>query len=188
MLQLDHRPCSPGFTTAVPLQSAVATIQESCADDRVQPGFCVGGILLSVFETSLLKGFISTCIITLCRLVFLLEVDYSDLTYNSVKAFIFTTLEPSLAVTLACVPLLRPLLNRCRYSKTGTARFASATGRSSGARQCNRQDDSFDPLDDASDIQLRDSCQKGLETPPEPAESETPRRYLKKDRAQFKVV
>lgn len=67
--------------------------------------------------------FISTPIFSITRLVTLLQVDYSDITYSTPIPFIFSGLEPTLAVTLPCIPLLRPLLGQSKYSANGTARF-----------------------------------------------------------------
>lgn len=49
-------------------------------------------------------------------------MDYLDLTYSGIPFILMSIVEPSLAVSLACVPLLRPLVVRAnsRYSSTGT--------------------------------------------------------------------
>lgn len=49
-------------------------------------------------------------------------MDYEDLTYSGIPFILMSIVEPSLAVSLACVPLLRPLVGRAnsRYSSTGT--------------------------------------------------------------------
>jgi hypothetical protein len=39
-------------------------------------------------------------------------MDFSDLTYSMPLANIWSGLEPSMAVTLCCIPLLRPLISR----------------------------------------------------------------------------
>lgn len=56
------------------------------------------------------------------RLIFLTTMDYLDITYSGIPFILMTVVEPSLAVSLACVPLLRPLVSRgsSRYSATGT--------------------------------------------------------------------
>lgn len=46
-------------------------------------------------------------------------MDYSDLTYLAVVPSIYSILEPTLAITLACVPMLRPLFGG-KYSNRGT--------------------------------------------------------------------
>lgn len=62
---------------------------------------------------------------TVIRLVTLLQVNYADITYSVTIPFIFTGLEPTLAVALPCIPLLRPLLGNCQYSGNGTARLGA---------------------------------------------------------------
>lgn len=42
--------------------------------------------------------------------MYLSKINYDDVTYTSVTAVLMSAVEPSLAVVLACVPLLRPLL------------------------------------------------------------------------------
>ena len=91
------------------------------------------------------------------------EVNYADLTFNVPKALILSSLEPSLGVTLACIPLLRPLLGRSRYSETGTARYSISGGERSrkegipAARSVGAvHKDGFAVLDDdSSQHQLR---------------------------------
>ncbi|CAN8097101.1 unnamed protein product [Discula destructiva] len=63
-----------------------------------------------------------TCIASITRLVFLAKVDYDDVTYTSVPAVLMSAVEPSLAVLLACIPLLRPLVARDRqFGSNATA-------------------------------------------------------------------
>lgn len=49
-------------------------------------------------------------------------MDYLDITYTGIPFILMSLVEPSLAVTLACIPLLRPLFPKAttRYSATGT--------------------------------------------------------------------
>lgn len=56
-------------------------------------------------------GFLAV-IVSIFRLVTLISVDFDDLTYTCVEALIFSAVEPSLAIVLATVPMLRPLLGR----------------------------------------------------------------------------
>lgn len=61
--------------------------------------------------------------------MYLAKIDYSDVTYTSVTAVLMSAVEPSLAVMLACIPLLRPLVGR------SSRRFSTArrrTGKSPG--------------------------------------------------------
>lgn len=56
-------------------------------------------------------------------------MDYLDITYSGIPFLLMSVVEPSLAVTLACVPLLRPLLGAkdAHYSATGTRRYTGAS-------------------------------------------------------------
>lgn len=49
-------------------------------------------------------------------------MDTLDITYTGIPFILMSLVEPSLAVTLACIPLLRPLFPKTntRYSATGT--------------------------------------------------------------------
>ncbi|KAF3021144.1 hypothetical protein E8E14_013820 [Neopestalotiopsis sp. 37M] len=66
-------------------------------------------------------GFLAV-IVSIFRLVTLISVDFDDLTYTCVEALIFSAVEPSLAIILATVPMLRPLLGRSKYTASGDAR------------------------------------------------------------------
>lgn len=72
------------------------------------------------------------------------QVDLTDVSYSMTLANIFSGLEASMAVTLACVPLFRPLVGRCKY-RTGNNPRLRTPGR-----------EQFEPLgDDAGGEQLR---------------------------------
>lgn len=62
------------------------------------------------------------------RLVYLSKIDYDDVTYTSVIAVLMSVVEPSLAVMLACVPLLRPLVGT-QSRRAASSRWA---GKSEG--------------------------------------------------------
>lgn len=93
-------------------------------------------------------------------------MSYSDLTYDAVAPSIYSVLEPTLSITLACIPVLRPLLGG-RYSSTGTrlgpsgnTTRGSAGIRSMGSQSAKRASKSgFAALggdnDDSSEYQLR---------------------------------
>jgi hypothetical protein len=53
------------------------------------------------------------------RLVALSSIDYTDITFNVPESLVFSGLEPCLAVTLACVPLLQPLLGKFKGPVSG---------------------------------------------------------------------
>ncbi|KAK4247262.1 hypothetical protein C7999DRAFT_14669 [Corynascus novoguineensis] len=94
-----------------------------------------------------------TCIVSGLRLGALSSIDYSDITFNVPTSLVFSGLEPCLAVTLACVPVLRPLLGKFGGS---TAR---GTGLSSGKLGSNKFNSSknkeFEQLNDDSSSQCQ---------------------------------
>ncbi|KAK8033663.1 hypothetical protein PG991_003061 [Apiospora marii] len=74
-------------------------------------------VLVGVFSL----GFL-TCAVSAVRIHYLKSMDYTDLTFSMKYPNIFSGLEPSAAITLACIPLLRPLFRWTGgYSSTGTA-------------------------------------------------------------------
>ncbi|KAI9157932.1 Satratoxin biosynthesis SC16 cluster protein [Paramyrothecium foliicola] len=106
-------------------------------------------VLLAVFSI----GFL-TCVISGFRIHTLKSMDFVDITYSIPLANIFSGLEPSIAIVLACVPLMRPLLGRKKYSLDGTAQYQA----SGNSRQTPSSLDkhNFQPLsDDSSQYQLR---------------------------------
>lgn len=60
-----------------------------------------------------------TCIVGALRLQEILTIDFDDYTYSIANAMTYSALEPALAIILACVPTLRPLLpSRIRHSRS----------------------------------------------------------------------
>ncbi|KAK8128809.1 hypothetical protein PG984_009917 [Apiospora sp. TS-2023a] len=87
-------------------------------------------VLVGVFSL----GFL-TCAVSAVRIHYLKSMDYTDLTFSMKYPNIFSGLEPSAAITLACIPLLRPLFRWTGgYSPTGTAlnNPKSSSSKSSG--------------------------------------------------------
>ncbi len=82
------------------------------------------------------------------------------------ESLIFSGLEPCLAVTLACVPMLRPLLGRVKDSFVGsggggtsgggTGTGLSASGKLGSGKFPSKNNPPFEPLaDDSSQYRLR---------------------------------
>lgn len=71
----------------------------------------------------------SVCIISAVKVALLPSVDTGDITFSIQHAMIMTVLESSLAVVLACIPVLRPLFR----SAVSTLRTKSALGNYSTA-------------------------------------------------------
>jgi hypothetical protein len=68
----------------------------------------------------------SVVIVSAMRLASLMRVDTTDITYTVAMPIMWSALEPCIGITLACVPLLRPLFGG-RYTPTGTARFGASS-------------------------------------------------------------
>lgn len=76
-------------------------------------------------------GFV-VVIVSIVRLVVLLQIDLDDFTYSAVNADIFSALEPTLMISCACLPIMRPLFRR--ILPTNTPRYGyvrSNNGRNS---------------------------------------------------------
>ncbi|OQE44646.1 hypothetical protein PENCOP_c002G04473 [Penicillium coprophilum] len=100
-----------------------------------------------------LGGF--TCIISILRISILSTMDFTDITYSIPLANIFSGLEPCLAVILASIPMMRPLLGRSTYTPEVTAR-PSNRSLSLSKRSRSTGDSEFQPLkDDSSELCLR---------------------------------
>ncbi|KAJ6184427.1 hypothetical protein N7519_005728 [Penicillium mononematosum] len=96
-----------------------------------------------------------TCIISILRISILSTMDFTDITYSIPRANIFSGLEPCLAVILASVPMMRPLLGRSAYTPEVTARPSNKCSSPSG-RSRSTGDGEFQPLqDDSSELCLR---------------------------------
>jgi hypothetical protein len=76
------------------------------------------------------------------------------MTYTGVLATVFTGIEPAVALSLACVPFLRPLLRGTRMATDTDNQYAGTTLRSKDLTGSGNR--AFKELnDDSSDIQLR---------------------------------
>ncbi|KAI1335083.1 hypothetical protein F5Y15DRAFT_399511 [Xylariaceae sp. FL0016] len=69
------------------------------------------------------------CIISALRLRAIRSINFADITFTVAEAQVWSALEPALAITLACIPVLRPLLGGA-YSTNGTALGSSGRQRS----------------------------------------------------------
>ena len=63
---------------------------------------CISSLMLSP----------SVCTITVLRIISLLQLNFSDLSYNIVTVTIWGCLEPCIGIMSACLPVLPPLLAR----------------------------------------------------------------------------
>ncbi|KAL4933241.1 putative integral membrane protein [Aspergillus undulatus] len=110
-----------------------------------------------------------TCVISALRISVLSTMDFNDITYTIPRANIFSGIEPCLAVILASVPMMRPLLGRTRTTPhaTGATPVYNSDERSKGHSQSKSLsksprkgsgtfEDGFERLDDdTSQLWLR---------------------------------
>lgn len=54
----------------------------------------------------------SDIVVSIVRVVTVTQIDYTDLGYSVVPAFIWALAEPAIAIIVACLPACRPLLSR----------------------------------------------------------------------------
>ncbi|KAK4032018.1 hypothetical protein C8A01DRAFT_20849 [Parachaetomium inaequale] len=95
-----------------------------------------------------------TCAVSIYRQASLPYLHFEDMTYTGVLATIFTGVEPSIALSLACVPFLRPLIRRNNPSTGSDSPYGSRNLRGKGTS--GTADRPFKELnDDSSEIQLR---------------------------------
>ncbi|KAK0612055.1 hypothetical protein B0T14DRAFT_441302, partial [Immersiella caudata] len=107
-------------------------------------------VLIAVFSIDLL-----TCIVGAVRIHTLKSMDFTDFTCSVPPANVFSGLELSVAVILACVPLLRPLLGRSKQSNNGTAGYTSGSATSKALELETSDGRLFQPLgDDSSQYRL----------------------------------
>ncbi|XXH04340.1 hypothetical protein Hte_010754 [Hypoxylon texense] len=94
---------------------------------------------------------ILTCVVSIVRVVMMTQIDFDDITYTIPHTVLFSALEPCVAVTLACVIILRPLFGG-QYSPDGTATFNSPSVVALSKKVSNRH---FKQLNDDSETRLR---------------------------------
>jgi hypothetical protein len=82
-------------------------------------------------------------------------MDFEDITFTIPKANIFSGIEPCLAIILACVPMMRPLLGRSAATQYGSDKKPMNTAsKSAGPKRMS--EDGFQRLnDDTSQLRLR---------------------------------
>jgi hypothetical protein len=78
---------------------------------------------ISISGVFLLGGFV--CAIALYRISTLPLIDNNDITYSNTYAGIWTSIEGSVGVIVACLPSLMPIWQRIRGRKVGYAQYSS---------------------------------------------------------------
>ncbi|OTA62073.1 hypothetical protein K449DRAFT_434416 [Hypoxylon sp. EC38] len=95
---------------------------------------------------------ILTCVISIIRITTMTTIDFNDVTWTIPHTVLFSALEPCIAVTLACIIILRPLFGG-RYSPDGTAAFNGSSPEVLARKNSNRR---FRQLNDnSSETRLR---------------------------------
>jgi hypothetical protein len=103
-------------------------------------------------------------VITIYRQTLLPGLDFTDMTYTGVLATILSGLEPSVAIALACIPLMRPLFRRtesggCRSIQGYRSDKSSGVFSAKKSRGAGRYQGSFietvDDNDDSSEVHLQ---------------------------------
>ncbi|GIK02902.1 hypothetical protein Aspvir_006965 [Aspergillus viridinutans] len=101
-----------------------------------------------------------TCITSALRISVLSSMDFTDITYTITRANIFSGLEPCLAVILASIPLMRPLLGRSVYTPNGTGPKSSSPSAGPKPDPSAFGDGFHRPEDDSSQLCLQPLGQK----------------------------
>lgn len=71
----------------------------------------------------------SICIVSIVRIVAISKISYTDISYSLPLAFIWSMLEPTLGITIACIPVMRPLFMRgINSSRDKGSGYQSASG------------------------------------------------------------
>ncbi|KAL8725821.1 MAG: hypothetical protein Q9166_007108 [cf. Caloplaca sp. 2 TL-2023] len=109
-------------------------------------------ILTAVFGLGLF-----VCIVSILRLISLVTVSYTDITWTVTDPLLWSMLEPCVGITCACIPLMRPLLSRAsrranRYGEFKDVNSPNSSNGSSNRRYGGRkvQDDGTYPLTSTS--------------------------------------
>jgi len=73
-----------------------------------------------------------TWVITIYRQTLLPGLNFQDMTYDGVLATLLSGLEPSVAIALACIPLMRPLFPSHRRARNQSSQYHYGSGNDSG--------------------------------------------------------
>ncbi|KAK1834593.1 hypothetical protein QBC39DRAFT_252092 [Podospora conica] len=93
-----------------------------------------------------------TCAVTIYRQITLPHLHFEDMTYTGVLATVLTGMEPSIALSLACIPFLRPLVRGALGSSAADSRYAS---HALGSKNLGGSRPFKEMSDDASEVQLQ---------------------------------
>lgn len=88
------------------------------------------------------------CIITILRIKYLNDLDLHNITYSIAPEGLFTLLEPTLGIISACLPVVRPVLNKLSKNAPipSTEQYGSKSARAASARHSSHgQNGGFAP-------------------------------------------
>ena len=105
----------------------------------------------------------STWAVTIYRQTLLPGLDFFDMTYTGVLATILSGLEPAVAIVLACIPLMRPLLGKSKHTTRSSFDYDSNNKASLFSKKGSRRHDDptatfselVDDNDESSQIELQ---------------------------------
>ncbi|TLD24076.1 hypothetical protein PspLS_06548 [Pyricularia sp. CBS 133598] len=101
-----------------------------------------------------------TCAVTIYRQIKLEGLDFEDMTHEGAVATLLSGLEPSMALMLACIPLLRPLLcRRPQGSRSYSSGFYLNNGDGSGSGDSRSQK----RLDRTATRKLEEGCDPAVD-------------------------
>jgi hypothetical protein len=63
----------------------------------------------------------SVCVISIVRTITLVKISYNDITYSVPIALIWSMMEPTLGITIACIPIMRPLFKGMMSTNKGAS-------------------------------------------------------------------
>ncbi|KAK8048232.1 hypothetical protein PG994_009962 [Apiospora phragmitis] len=78
------------------------------------------------------------CTVSAVRLAEIIKIDMSDFPFSGGISLMFSALEPSMLVTAACIPLLRPLVSRDNSTPTASSYARGNTTGNTGPRSAPR--------------------------------------------------
>ena len=93
----------------------------------------------------------STTIISIVRVTLNAHIDVSDPTWNFVKVAVLSTVEVSVGVTCACMPVIYPLLRICVGRKVKSTTQGSSTMKPGYGMKISRPRQKFSQLEEGGD-------------------------------------
>jgi hypothetical protein len=105
-----------------------------------------------------------TWAITIYRQTLLPGLDFMDMTYTGVLATLLSGLEPAVAIVLACIPLMRPLLGKSKGATRSSFDYDSSKQTSLFSKKGSRRHD--DPTATFSELVDNNDASSEIELQP----------------------